>query len=159
MGQKCIKTVIRRFWLEKHGKTMIFFALTSHNPYPCFSNRFKLAYLGNFGPFLGTPGPNLVAPRSSKLVQKLWLGPPIACPIFIPCCSNRFRKTVLDFICLLQIVDCEICGTINCFRSWQYPPLLWHLPVTLSLTFSATKRQKIQSSRHQGPVGRTIHPL
>ena len=35
---------------------------------------FKLPCLGNFGqfgPFLGTPGPNLGAPRSSKLVQKL----------------------------------------------------------------------------------------
>ena len=40
--------------------------------------------------FLGAPGPKLGAPKSSKLVQKLWLGPPSTCSTFVPFYSNRF---------------------------------------------------------------------
>ena len=52
---------------------------------------FKLPCLVIFGhmAFLGAPGPNLGAPRSSKLVQKLQLGPPIACSNFVIRYSNR----------------------------------------------------------------------
>ena len=45
--------------------------------------------MGKFGPFLGAPGPNLGAPRFSKLVQNLRLGPPTARSTFVPLCSNR----------------------------------------------------------------------
>ena len=49
---------------------------------------FKSPLLCIFGPF----GPNLEAPCSSKLVQKLWLGPPPTRSTFVPCCSNRFGQ-------------------------------------------------------------------
>ena len=48
-----------------------------------------MANLGQFGPFLGAPGPNLGAPSFSKLVQNLRLGPPTARSTFVPLCSNR----------------------------------------------------------------------
>ena len=74
---------------------------TSHSPFHLHSTLFQpfgttrtfkspfWAFLANLGRFWAPLGQILGAPHSSKLVQKLRLGPLISRSNFVPCCYNH----------------------------------------------------------------------
>ena len=78
----------------------------------------------------------------------------------VPLYVNNWKSDIVKEIKQFELFGC--CKCENLAQSIAFAGdsilILWHLP-TLSLTFSATKRQKIQSSRHQATIIRTIRPL